>query len=266
MIMQFADVINKDNPHPVQNITGFSNNRFFNDRILRIPAGLSQPRLGGQIGPLPETYVLYLKINAATPFATLRLRTQNGSIISYTRGKVPGMFVEGLPTELSVDTLVYAGRTVCVCFAVGGVGQWRLDFGTEAGWDSCPLVADCIGLIRTSRPTDNLTLELPRHVAGVRSSWNVLGGDLRGSVGQPYGRAINRLRTYTAEYRHVHADVIDEYFERVSTTIPHWIVPYLEEVANVPPIWGTLAAPPDMRKRAVNDWHWDLRLSWQEAY
>jgi len=269
MIIQTVDVISRDDP-PWDNassdralIGGFSNNRFFNDRILRVTEAwpvVARPTLPGTV--YPERYVLCFKLNSATAFSALRFWLHNGSIESVSKGVDVGA-MQGSDLA-AVNVRDNTGRLMFVSFSVRG--SWWLRLGTETGWHSCPAVFDAMGLIKTSRPTDDETLSLPRFTSGVRTGWNVLGGDSRGSVGQPYGRTINRLRTYAVEYRRVHADVIDGYFGRVSTTVPHWIVPYPEDVEHVPPIWGTLATPPDMRKRAVNDWYWDLRLTWQEAY
>ena len=121
-------------------------------------------------------------------------------------------------------------------------------------------------VIKSSIPTDNNTMALPRFVAGPKLGYEVLGSDLRGSVGQPYGRTIRRLKTLEVNYVRVKAEVIDDYFERVSITEPHFIVPYPENVEVVPPFWACLSTAPEMTKRTENGWMWNTKLSWREAY
>ena len=275
MIMQFVDVISRGDPvvnvpNPggsgnVAVIRNFSDNRFFGDRILR-PTGFA-PAIARRNIPdtaFPESYIVAIKLNSATPFSALRLMTEYGEINSFTKGIVPTITSTTIRV-VSIPLSRFAGK-MCHVHFTASAATWMLRFGTEATWNECPAVLDTIGLIRVSAPNDERIMTLPRFVSGVRTGWNVLGGDMRGSVGQPFGRTINKLRTYTVEFQRVHADLIDEYFDRVSTTMPHWIVPYPGDVEHVPPIWGTLTTPPDMRKRNVNNWYFDLRLSWQEAY
>jgi len=262
LIAQFVDVINRDELTPGNTITGFSPNRFFNDRHLSIPADLRQPRLRGMLEGAREIYILYLKINPATPFLTLRLRITEGGIISCTRGirKERG-------DTASIDVKSMAEKPLAVCFFCSPArATWSLGFGTDDGFDSCPLVADFFALIRASGPKDGNTMELPRFISGIRNRRETLGDDLRGSIGQPYGRTVRQLRAYSAEFRHVKKHAIEDYYDRVSTTRPHFIVPYPESVDVFPPIWCTLATAPEFRKRNVNGWHFDVRLSWREAY
>jgi len=275
--MQFPDIIIRGDeyvpPHPGESGgdggwmgRDFSDNRFLNDRILRNTRtwpSIVRRDIPGTV--FPERYILCFNANENTPGLEQRFRlARGGRWLSASRG----FSFDGDTAAISVADAT--GRMNFLLFEVD-VNGWIVRIGNEGGWDQAPFVWNAMGLIKTSpfmyvRPPNNKTVQLPRFSSGVRMGWNVLGGDLRGSVGQPYGRTVNRLRTYTVEYRNVHADTIDEYFERVGTTVPHWIVPYPEDVGHVPPIWGTLAAPPDMRKRAVNNWYWDLRLTWQEAY
>jgi len=263
VIAQFIDVINKDDPPPrIGTIRPQSTARFLNDRTLRIPPYQLQPTLGGPLTGRREVYVLYLKISPATDFGTLRLRALNGSILSAS----PRVRVENRD-EVSVDVRSTAGKAVAVNFDCNPIfGSWVLQFGTEAGWDYCPLVAEFLALIRASAPKDENSIELPRFVTGFRSRMEPLGEDLRGSVGQPYGRTVRQLRTYAVEFRRVPARAIEDYYERVSVTVPHFIVPYPENVEHAPPIWCTLAEPPEFAKRDENGWLWNCRLGWREAY
>ena len=106
------------------------------------------------------------------------------------------------------------------------------------------------------------SIPLPRFVASPQWGTEVLGGDLRGSVGQPFGRAIRHLRTLRVSFARVRIETIDAYFQAVSTVRPHWVVPYPESL-RVPPIWATLAEPPRHAKRAESGWHWNLSLTYR---
>jgi len=231
LIAQFTDIINDDELVLGNTIANFSNNRFFNDRYLRIPPTQLAPSLGAPLRGRREVYILYLKINEATPFGTLRLRLLNGAMISQSHG------IEKIGTaEVSVDVERLANKPLAVNFeCFRNHPNWVLQFGTENGFDFCPLVADFFALIRASAPTNDRTMALPRFITGLRQGYETLGQDLRGSAGQPYGKTIRQLRTYNVEFRRVQAESIDSYFHRVSVTEPHFVVPYPEAVAQAPP-------------------------------
>ena len=133
-------------------------------------------------------------------------------------------------------------------------------------WEYCNAAFDYFALIRTSSPLNDESIELPRFVVAPQYSYEHLGSNLRGAIGQPYGRTIGSLRTLTVNFVRVKAYQIDEYYKKVGLTIPHFIVPYPENVFNVPPFWGTLEEPPKFTKRDENGWYWNLSLSFKEAY
>ena len=262
MIIQLVDVINKDTGNNV--IGELSTNRFFNDRKMVIPPGLFQPKLGGTLQGLREVYILYIKLNKNTVSKKIRLRILNGRFIDYSRG-----IEEKWEDEVSIfiDTAANAGKQLAICFEVNPVyGSWVLAFGNERDWKHCPVHFDFFALIRTSSPVDDNTFELPRFIAGPAFGYAPIGRDLRGSVGQPYGRTINQLKTFNCSFTRVKAEILDEYYNRVSITTPHFIVPYPESVTPIAPFWGILTEPPRFTKRIENGWYFNVRLSWREAY
>ena len=262
MIAQFIDVINKNDNPLINTISGFSANRFYNDRVLSIPPNQFQPILGGRLNGEREVYILYFKINNRTTFQRLRLRILNGNIFSFTRG-IDKSWVD----EVSIDVARMRNIQLAINFDCNpAYGSWVLQFGTESGWDYCPLSVDNFALIRASKPKDSASMELPRFLVGPQSSFEVLGEDLRGSVGQPHGRTIRQLRTFSVEFARVNSCAIDDYFREVSITKPHFIVPYPENVEHIPPMWCTLMHPPQYEKRNEHGWYWNARLSWKEAY
>ena len=266
MIIQLVDVINKDTG---DNIIGeLSNNRFFNDRQMIIPKDLFQPRLGGVLNGYREVFVLYFKLNHNTISEQIRFRILNGKFLSFTRG-----IEEKWHDEIEVDVILTInkskneGRPLAICFETNPIyGSWIMAMGNELGWSYAPAHFDFFALIRTSKPMDDNTIELPRFIISPTFGYNPIGRDLRGSIGQPYGRTIRQLKTFACQFTRVKAEVIDDYYNKVSITTPHFIVPYPESVEPIAPFWGTLTEPPRFTKRAENGWYFNTRLSWWEAY
>jgi len=265
MIVQFNDIVNQNISGNLNNIVKNSNNRFFHDRNLEIPPDLFRPVLGGQLNGISETYILFFQLNKNTASTLIRLRILNGGILNFTNG------VERVnDDEIKIDVFRMAEKPIAICFNCNPIyGSWLLSFGNNPSsliFDYCPAKFDFFALIRTSRPLDDNTMELPRFTVNPEYGYEVLGQDLRGSVGQPYGRTIRQLHTLEVNFIRVNANIIDDYFKRVSVTEPHFIIAYPEDVANIPPIWATLAKAPTFQKRNENNWYFNTELSWKEAY
>jgi hypothetical protein len=260
VIVQFVDVINKDNG--ANTITEFSSYRFFHDRAASISSLIDQPVLGGQLNNQREIYILHFAVSSVTQSKIIRLRILNGNILNHTRG-VKREWID----EVSVDIKKNTGKPLFICFDCNPVyGAWFLAFGNEDGWEKCPVNFDYFALIRASKPLDDNTMELPRFIVSPVFAYEPIASDFRGSVGQPYGRTIRQLKTLSVNFTRVKIDLIDEYYNRVSVTEPHFIVPYPEDVENLPPVWGTLTQAPKFTKRDENGWYWNLSLTWKEAY
>ena len=260
MIVQFIDVINKDNN--INTITNFSSHRFFHDRIASISSLIYQPALGGRLENQREIYILHFSINSVTQSNKIRLRILNGKMLNHTRG-----IKKELDDEVSIDISKNIGKPLFICFDCNPVYKsWILAFGNESGWEKCPVNFDYFALLRSSKPLDDNTMELPRFTTNPVLTYEPIATNLRGSIGQPYGRTIRQLKIFEVNFARAKADVIDEYYNRVSISEPHFIIPYPEDVENVPPIWGTLTQPPKFTKRDEDGWYWDCSLQWKEAY
>ena len=116
------------------------------------------------------------------------------------------------------------------------------------------------------RPEEKDRLELPRFRTFPKYGWEEIGGGKRGGIGQPYGRVIRRLKTFSVSFERIHNDVLEEYYFRAGTAEPHWVAPYAQAIAKFPPMWATLAAPPEYTKRDEAGWYYNVDLSWKEAY
>ena len=268
MIIQLTDVVNKETGNNV--IGELSNNRFFNDRMMIIPEDLFQARLGGTLQGLREVFILYFKLNHNTISERLRLRVLNGKFLNFTRGiEIEEKWTDEVEIDviLSIDKKKNADKPLAICFETNPIyGSWVLAMGNEVDWNYAPAHFDYFALIRSSRPTDDKTIELPRFIISPSFGYNPVGRDLRGSVGQPYGRTIKQLKTFACQFTRVKAEVLDDYYNKVSITTPHFVVPYPESVEPIAPFWGTLTDPPRFTKRAENGWYFNTRLSWREAY
>ena len=260
MILQFVDVINKDNG--INNIPDLSSFRFFHDRIASIPETVKQPILGGKIKNGREIYILHFDISPITKSKKIRLRILNGRILNFTRG-----IKREWRDEISINVEKNIDKSLFICFDCNPVyGTWFLAFGNENGWLNCPVNFNYFALLRASKPLDDNTMSLPRFTINPAYSYDPVVTDLRGSVGQSYGRTIRQLMTLDVSFKRVRADVIDDYYNRVSISKAHFIIPYPEDVVNIPPFWGTLTQAPKFTKRDSGGWYFDLSLSWKEAY
>ena len=265
MIVQFPDIINKDTG--TNNITDFTSYRFFHDRSAFIPQQLFRPVFGGRLSGKKEIYILHFQLSENTISNKIRIRILSGEILNFTNG-----INREYKDEISIDVRKNIGKPLSICFNCNPVyGAWFLQWGNVNGnqktdWNYCPVNFDFIALIKASTPTNELSIELPRFTINPKFSYEVLGSDLRGSVGQPYGRTIRKLRILEVSFARVKADVIDEYFNRVSITEPHFIVAYPEDVSVIPPIWGILQNAPTFTKRDENGFYWDCSLKYKEAY
>ena len=259
MIFQFTDVVNKGDD--INTITNFSDYRFFHDRIASIPSTLNYPILGGRIDNDREIYILHFNINQITQTQKIRIRILNGKILNHTRG-----IKREWEDEISIDVVKNMDRSLFICFDCNPIYKtWFLLFGNENGWTKCPVNFNYFALLRASKPKDDKTMELPRFTINPTYSYDPIVTDLRGSVGQPYGRTIRQLKTLDVSFARVKTDVIDDYYNKVSISEPHFIIPYPEDVENVPPFWGTLMQAPKFTKRE-DGWYWNLSMSWKEAY
>jgi len=281
MIIQLTDFASRADG-VTGNVENFvSGARFLHDRMLAIPETLSQPRIARS--DVRGRYVLTFQMNETMRrdrgFHTLNLRINNGGFSAIrVFADHPLYTIRTLaPNRETLDIPVSAHTEkgpVYVLFNCGSdignpEGQWSLEFGKNGNFSVCDCVFDYIGLIRVHRPRLQAELEenyeLPRFVSGFQYGYETLAHDLRGSVGQPYGRTIRQLRTLSVNFTRVPADVVDDYFRAVSVTEPHWVVPYPESLS-VPPMWCTVVHPPRFTKRDENGWYWNCRMDWREAY
>lgn len=265
MIVQLTDIINKETG--LNNITDFSNYRFFHDRIASIPPQLFRPVLSDRLSGKREIYAVHFQLNENTVSKTIRIRILNGNILNFTNG-----IVRENKDEVSINVSKNLNKQLSICFDCNPIyGTWVLQWGNKnplqkTDWHYCPASFDFFALIRASTPKNDITMELPRFTVNPEYGHETIGSDLRGSVGQPYGRTIRQLRTLKVNFTRIETDIVDEYFSRVSITEPHFIVAYPEDVSVIPPIWATLAQPPKYTKRDENGWYWNCSLQWKEAY
>ena len=134
-------------------------------------------------------------------------------------------------------------------------------------FSSSNAMLDYMGIIDLNpAPGNDNCFPLPRFNAAPEYGYDHLGQDLRGAVGQPFGRTLRQLKTMAVNFTRTDAEIIDNYYQKVGLAEPHWVAPYPEAVVKFPPFWATLSAPPVFRKRVENGWHWNVSLRWREAY
>jgi len=263
MIVQFADRV----PIGRNDVSVPLPKRFLHDRNCGIPGHVQQPRLSGQLNGKREVYILYFQINPNTVSRAIRIRILNGNMLNFSRG-----IERGFDDEIAIDVLKNANRQLYICFDCNPIyGSWVLQWGNVdptqvTDWNFCPVNFDHFALIRSSKPLDENTMELPRFIISPQYGYNPIAEDLRGSVGQPYGRTIRQLKTLQVNFVRVSIDLIDDYYSKVSIHKPHFVVPYPENVEHCPPLWATLTRPPIFTKRGENGWYWNCSLFWREAY
>jgi hypothetical protein len=265
MIAQFIDNVVKNNPQT--NIINWSNNRFFHDRSLSILSTLNNPRIGGKVNDnaliTGEIFIIQFKFGKQAADTTgMRLRLTNGVFLNYTNA-----VTKISDTEIDIATKIE--KEINICFQV--TDTWSMEFGRRSGtstinWTTAAIVFDYIAIIKSSMPTDENTMSLPRFITSPEYGFEVLGSDMRGSIGQPYGHTIRQLKNLKVNYVKVKAETIEDYFRKVSITEPHFIVPYPENVEVIPPFWACLSTAPELTKRTENGWAFNTKLSWREAY
>jgi len=260
VIVQFTDIINRNNG--INNITDFSDFRFFHDRVASIPDTIEYPKFGGKITNEREIYILHFNLNEMTKSKKIRIRVLNSRILNFTKG-----IERSWRDEILIDVENNIDKPLFICFDCRKTyGSWFLTFGNENGWRNCSVNFNYIALLRASKPLDDYSMELPRFIINPSFGYEPIVNDLIGSVGQPYGRTIRQLKTISVEFLRVKVNVIDEYYNKVSLTKPHFIIPFPEDVENVSPIWGILTQPPKYTKRNDNNWYFNLTLTWKEVY
>jgi len=245
--------------------TGFvfnDTNRFFHDRNAFIPQGELQPLFKGTNNGVRNTFICHFQLSPTTFSRSIRIRILNGKFLDFTRD-----IERKWSDEVEINVRANIGKPLSVCFETNPLyGDWIMTWGNQDGLDYCPAQFDHFAFIRTSKPRDDNNICLPRFVVAPVSGFEPISNAQRGGVGQPYGRTIRQLRTFTATFTRVQVGVIEDYYYKASLHKPHFIVPYPESVEHVPPIWATLVDPPHFTKRAENGWHWNCVLSWREAY
>ena len=260
MIVQFTDVIDKNKYSG--NIGNFSDQRFYHDRKFSINKNIYQPYLGGTLDGERQSFILHFKISPATVAKIIKIRGLNATIkdIKPNVGEYSNW-------EVIINVEKTLNHNIFILFeSLPVYGEWKLIFGNEDWWMHCDATFEHISLIRVSEPLDDYTISLPRFIVNPEYAYESLGEDLRGDVGQPYGRTVRQLKTFSVTFARVSSNLIDSYYHRVGLTEPHFIVPYPENVYNVPPIWATLTEPPRFTKRAEDSWYYDTQLTWREAY
>jgi len=142
--------------------------------------------------------------------------------------------------------------------------NWQIHFIQENGNQIFEYIG-IINLIPALQENDNRII-LPRFSVGPEFGYEQVGIDARGTIGQSYGRVIRQLRILKVSFSRIQSDLIDEFYLKVGTIIPHWVIPYHEAISKFPPMWATLTEPPNFSKLDENGWYWNLSLSWKEAY
>ena len=248
-----------------------SGNRFFKDHFIDI-SGMSQPYIEGQLNGLDQSFVLYFKLSEVTQAEKIRIRGLNCTFLDMKPN-----FRVLTNWEVEIDVASNLDKEFFILFRCdASYNTWRLAFGENQPenpapysineWLRCRAAFEYIAVIRTSAPIDDQTLELPRFVSGLRYGKEQLGNPLRGSIGQPYGRNIKQLRTLGVNFTRIKIYLMEEYIERVGLATPHFVVPYPENIFNVPPLWCTLKRIPEFAKRAKSEWYWNTELEWRESY
>jgi len=203
-------------------------------------------------------------------YKVIRIRIHNGAIIDFTYG-INRLYDD----EVSIPVKSNINRPLSICFETYPVhDNWILAFGIgeeyEIDWRYCRACFNYFGFIKTSLSqndmNNDLLMELPRFTINPEYTYEVLGTDLRGSVGQPFGRTIRQLRTLEVNFARIKIEAIEDYFRKVSIHKPHFIVPYPKSVSILSPLWATLQGPPEYTKRNENGGYWNCSLTWKEAY
>jgi hypothetical protein len=263
--------------NPIPNDVSFddfgtpSNNRFFHDHFMSL-VGKNQPMIQGETAGKDRSYILLFRLSDITQAEKIKIRGLN---CTFKDVKPNSPVLTNWETEIDVQTNLK--NDILILFDCDkSYGCWKLRFCEGRPetpnpykvdeWDFCRAAFEYLALIKVSKPDSDDTIELPRFMTSPKYSYECVSSAARGSVGQPYGRDIRRLRTMEVQYARVKAYPVDEYIERAGLAVPHFIVPYPENVFNVPPFWGTLDGMPEFTKRAENDWYWNLNLTWKEAY
>jgi hypothetical protein len=248
-----------------------SNNRFFHDRFMSI-IDKKEPVIQGETTGKDRSYVLVFRLSDVTQAEKIKIRGLN-----CTFRDIKPNFSMLTNWEVIIDVQENLKQDIFILFDCSkSYGGWKLLFAEGRPetpnphavdeWSFCRAAFEYIALIKVSEPDNDETMELPRFIISPKYSYEYINSATRGSVGQPYGRNIRRLKTLEVQYTRVKAYCIDEYLERVGLAVPHFIVPYPENVFNVSPFWGTLEEMPEFTKRAENNWYWNLSMNWKEAY
>jgi hypothetical protein len=264
VIVQFADRIGPFPTNPA--ITGA---RFFHDRKVNAGVLIKQDEMPSC------NYIIVFKF--AEQSAKARPQIRDGDIKeNYTDTHNVNFYrigIEELPI-FNIKLINKIQEYKNVVFEPGGdeiiclmsekiIPQWFMENNEGIIFEFLGV----IGLDDNYAVTDEKPwLTLPRFIVGPEFGYVETGAVFKGSVGQVYGRPIRKLKTFSCSFARVKKDIIDEYYGTVSKTRPHWAVPYPEAIKEVPPIWATLDGEPKFTKRAENNWYWDCKLSWTEAY
>jgi len=269
MIIQYRPIADNISFAQFGNI---SNNKFFHDHFTTIK-NIEQPYISGELNGKNQSFILYFKLSNITVANSIRIRGLN-----CTFKDIKPNFSELSNWEVEIDIKKNLEKDIYILFDCNkAYGEWKLIFGEGIPlephpkkieeWTYCRAAFDYLAVIRVSKPlNEDEGIELPRFITSPKYSYEYIGNALRGSVGQPYGRNIRQLKTLNVQFARVKSYAVDEYIKKVGLAVPHFIVPYPENIFNVPPIWGTLAEFPEFTKRNENNWYWNLGLSWKEAY
>jgi hypothetical protein len=268
MIMQFNTIPSEVS---LEHFGYASVNRFFHDHFMSIE-NTEQPYIHGDMGGKDRSYILHFKLSETTRAEKITIRGLN----CVFKDIKPNFFILS-NYDVEIDVKKYIDRDIFILFDCNkAYNKWKLIFGEGRSgepnshkvteWDYCRAVFDYFAIIKVSKPDNDETIELPRFIMSPKYSYEFINTAMRGSVGQPYGRNIRKLKTLEVQFTRVKTYLIDEYIDRAGLAIPHFIVPYPGNVFNIPPFWGTLSEVPKFTKRGENDWYWNLQMNWKEAY
>jgi hypothetical protein len=271
MIIQYTDVIERNKfSGNLGNV--FSDKRFFHDRNFTMP-NVQKPYIGGNLDNESQSFILHFKLSSSTVAKTIKIRGLNSTLKD-----IKPVFQVHSNWEVIIDVHKNLNNDIFLLFYCDKTYKsWKVHFGEERditdpstlkhkGWLKCRVAFEYFALLRVSEPLNDESFELPRFVVSPKYSYEHLGSDLRGSIGQPYGRTIRNLKTLELNFARINSSILDEYYNRVGLTIPHFIIPYPENVSDFPPFWGMLTNPPDYTKRNENGWYWNVKLNFKEAY
>jgi len=248
-----------------------SNNRFFHDHFVSI-INTPKPIITGELNGKNQSFILHFKLSNATIAETIRIRGLN-----CTLKDIKPNFPILTNWEVEINVKENIDEDIYILFDCAKTyGTWILQFGEGIPknpslskveeWTQCRAAFEYFAIIRVSKPIDESTIAIPRFIASPKYSLEQIGNPQRGSVGQPYGRNIRQLKKFTVSFTRVRIQEIEKYIKTVGLATPHFIVPYPENVFNIPPFWGTLQDIPEITKRVENGWYWNLSMSWLEAY